>query len=396
LSTSTVSTSEPKQRNGRRRRWMIGAACVFLVILLIYFLYWLVWGQFEVYTNDAYVTGNMVQVMPQVPGTVVALYTDETKFVKQGQPLVGLDTTDAAVTLAQAKANLAQTVRQVREDYSNATEAFHTLTLRRADLMQATADFARRKDLVQAHVISPEELEHFQVAFIESRAQYQVAVSQWQAALALVNHTHLYTHPLVQQAKVALLTAYLNNSRTMIVSPVAGFVANRAVQLGQYVNPDSNLPLMNVVPLNDVWVDANYKENQLSTLRIGQPVTLQADAYSGVTYHGHVVGLVPGTGAVFSLLPPQNATGNWIKILQRVPVRISLDPNELKSHPLVLGLSMSVTVDIHDTSGKRLATVEAPRILYQTRSYEDQLAGARQLIDSILHQNSPNMAFDSP
>ena len=231
----------------------------------------------------------------------------------------------------QAKATLGQTVRQVRQNFENAERAQATLILRNADLIKAQLDVKRRLGLVGKSAVSREEFQHYQTAEQAAEADYNFALHNLRSEQALVENSHLYTHPLVEHAKANFKTAYLNAQRTTIVAPTTGYIAKRSVQVGQHIMV--NTPMLAIVPLREIWVDANYKESQLSDLRINQPVTLYADAYSDVTYHGKVFGLSAGTGAAFSLLPPQNATGNWIKIVQRLPVRIWLDPEELKNIP---------------------------------------------------------------
>jgi membrane fusion protein (multidrug efflux system) len=327
--------------------------------------------------------------MPQVSGTVIEINAEDTQLVLEGQAIVKLDPTDFEVALQRAKANLGETVRQVRQYFENAAQAQATLIVRNADLMKAQLDLKRRIGLVGERAVSREELQHFQTSSAGAQAEYDYSLHYLRSVQALVDNTHLYTHPLVERAKANLKTAYLNLLRTTILAPVTGYVAKRAVQVGQQVTMNS--PMLAIVPLNDVWVDANYKESQLSSLRINQPVILYADANSGVTYHGKVMGLNAGTGAAFSLLPPQNATGNWIKIVQRLPVRINLDPNELKKNPLQLGLSMRVTVNIHDVTGDRLGTSSSRKPIYSTDIYSNQLTLADNLIQTVLEESAPDM-----
>lgn len=390
-STSSASSkpgAKPQMHKVRNEVLLILTA-VFLFIGLVWFLYWVIWGRFEEYTDDAYVNGNMVQLMPQVPGTVVAINTDDTHLVYQGQTLIQLDRADMEIAMQRAAATLAETVREVRQYFENAQRAQQTLILRNADLMQAQHDFKRRVGLVGERAISREEMQHYQTAVDTTEAQYKTALYNLRSALALVENAHLYNHPQVERAKAALKQAYLNLERTTIVAPVTGYVAKRSVQVGQQV--DMKTPMLAIVPLDQIWVDANYKESQLGNLRVGQSVTLYADAYSDVTFHGKVVGLNAGTGAVFSLLPPQNATGNWIKIVQRLPVRIGLDLREIKETPLQLGLSMHVTTNTHHREGSRLASAVSKTPVYVTTVYADELAHAKQLIDNILQDNSPDM-----
>lgn len=362
---------------------------IILLVGLLWFFYWLIWGRFEIYTDDAYVNGNMIQLMSQIPGTVTEINVDDTQLVKEGQVLIKFDPADTEIALQQAQASLADTIRQTRQLFENAQRAQSTLILRKADLLKAELDLKRRTGLVGHSAVSREEYQHYLTAKKIAQAQYDVALHNLQAAKVLVANTHLYTHPLVERAKANFKTAYLNAKRTVIMAPVTGYVAKRNAQVGQHVAV--NTPMLAIIPLGETWVDANYKESQLSQLRIGQPVTLYADAYSGVTYHGKVFGLGAGTGAAFSLLPPQNATGNWIKIVQRLPVRIGLNPEELNKNPLQLGLSMRVTVDIHDTNGHKLAQTMETKTLYKTNIYKEQIEKANQLITVTLKQNSPDM-----
>jgi membrane fusion protein (multidrug efflux system) len=373
----------------KRKIAMLTLGGIFLFIGLVWLIYWVFWGRFEEYTDDAYVNGNLVQLMPQVPGTVIEINTDDTQLVLQGQTIIRLDPTDMEIALQRSKADLAQTVRTVKQYFEKAEQAQATLILRNADLMKAQLDLKRRVGLVGERAISREEMQHYQSANDVAQAQYDYALHQLRSAQALVVNSHLYSHPQVELAKANLKKAYLNLQRTNISAPVTGYVAKRSVQVGQQVA--MNTPMLAIVPLNDVWVDANYKESQLSNIRINQPVVLYADANSDVTYHGKVVGLSAGTGAAFSLLPPQNATGNWIKIVQRLPVRVGLDPEELRKNPLQLGLSMRVTTNTYERGGHKLAPIASQRTFYSTDIYAKQLDLVDRLIDSILQENSADM-----
>jgi membrane fusion protein (multidrug efflux system) len=323
-------------------------------------------------TDNAYVAGNVVQITPQVGGTVIAILADDNDAVKAGQPLVKLDTADAQVALDQAEAQLAQTVREVRALYSGNQTLKAQVALREADLARAQADLAkaqddvsRRSPLVASGAVGKEEFQHANAQLIAAKsavaaAQSAVLAAKEQLATAQVmtEGTSVEQHPNVQRAVARVREAALALKRDELPAPIDGHVAKRSVQLGQRVQ--AGAPLMTVVDLDKLWVDANFKEGQLADLRIGQPAELVADVYgTKVAYHGKVMGLGAGTGAAFSLLPAQNATGNWIKIVQRVPVRIALDAAELAAHPLRVGLSMEVTVDTADRNGKTLA--DAPR-----------------------------------
>ena len=329
----------------RRWRWLGAVGAVLLTLGMVYGTYWAQVLRYHQSTDDAYVGGNVVQITPQISGTVVAIGADDTQFVKAGQPLVRLDPADARVALDQAEAQLARTVRDVRNLYATSSQLAATVQMRQTELNAVQSDLARRQRLGASGAVSGEELQHAADAVKTAQAELLAAQQQLAANRARVDGTTLKDHPQVRDAAAAVRNAYLTLERTELAAPVAGFVARRNVQLGQRVSPGA--PLMAVVPLDQVWVDANFKEPQLAHMRIGQRVRLSADLYGGhVLYHGTIAGLGAGTGAAFSLLPAQNATGNWIKIIQRVPVRIALDPREIAVHPLQIGLSMKADVDV--------------------------------------------------
>jgi membrane fusion protein (multidrug efflux system) len=337
----------------RRWRWLGVVLGVVLTAGAVYGLYWAQVLRYHQSTDDAYVSGNVVQITPQISGTVVAIGADDTQFVKAGQPLVKLDQADARVALDEAEAELARTVRDVRTLYATTSQLQAAMERRQTDLTAAQSDLARRQRLGASGAVSGEELQHASDAVKAAEAAAREAQQQLAANRARVDGTTIQDHPQVRDAAAAVRNAYLTLSRTELPAPVAGFVARRNVQLGQRVSPGA--PLMAVVPLDQVWVDANFKEPQLDRMRVGQPVTLSADLYgSHVVYHGTVAGFGAGTGAAFSLLPAQNATGNWIKIVQRVPVRVALDAHELAVHPLQIGLSMKAEVDVRNGDGARL------------------------------------------
>lgn len=388
-SQDETSNQETDQRRIHTRNLAIVIlTALFLFLLVVWFLYWFYWGRYEVYTDDAYVNGNMVQLMSQIQGTVTEINKDDTQLVYAGQKLIQFDATDMRIAVQQAEAELASSVRQVRKLFEDAERAEANLALHKADLIKAKLDVNRRHYLVGDSAVSREEYQHYLTAAEVAESEYNVALHNVISAKALIANTSIYTHPLVERAKANLKMAYLNLQRTVIVAPVTGFIAKRNVQVGQRVLV--NTPMMAIVPLNGTWVDANYKESQLRYLRIGQAVILQADAYPDVTYHGKVFGLNAGTGAAFSLLPPQNATGNWIKIVQRLPVRIWLNPDELRKHPLQLGLSMHVTTSVRND--QKLEAIASQQPMYVTNVYTDQLGQIDHLIQTILQNNSPDMS----
>jgi membrane fusion protein, multidrug efflux system len=371
----------------RRWRWLGAVGGVALTLAAAYGVYWGSVARYHQTTDDAYVGGNVVQITPQISGTVVAIGADDTQFVKAGQSLVRLDQADAHVALDQAEAQLARTVRDVRTLFATSSGLEAAVELRRTDLTAAQSDLARRQRLGSTGAVSAEELQHSVDAVKAAQASLLQAQQQLAANRAHVDGTTLADHPQVRDAAAAVRNAYLTLARTDLPAPVAGFVARRNVQLGQRVSPGT--PLMAVVPLEQVWVDANFKEPQLARMRVGQPALVRADLYgSQVVYHGHVAGFGAGTGAAFSLLPAQNATGNWIKIVQRVPVRIALDPRELAAHPLQIGLSMKVDVDVSDgEEGARLPQLARNAPVWSTDVFgsSDALAAAR--VQAIIAAN---------
>ncbi|ALJ70005.1 Multidrug export protein EmrA [Burkholderia pseudomallei] len=373
------------QNNGKRKRMMTLLVVVIAIAAIAYGLYYLLVARFHETTDDAYVNGNVVQITPQVTGTVIAVKADDTQTVKSGDPLVVLDPADSQVALQQAEANLAQTVRQVRGLYVNDDQYRAQVALRQSDLSKAQDDLRRRLAVAQTGAVSQEEISHARDAVKAAQASLDAAGQQLASNRALTANTTVADHPNVLAAAAKVRDAYLNNARNTLPAPVTGYVAKRSVQVGQRVSPGT--PLMSVVPLNAVWVDANFKEVQLKHMRIGQPVELTADIYgSSVKYHGKVIGFSAGTGAALSLLPAQNATGNWIKVVQRLPVRVELDPKELKEHPLRIGLSMQVDVDIKDESGNQLGNVQ--NTVYETDVFAKYGDEADAEIARIIAQNA--------
>ena len=344
---------------GRRRRGVLVVLfLVFATLAIGWALWWHLTGRWHESTDNAYVAGHVVQVTPQQAGTVVAIGADDTDRVQAGQVLVKLDATDARVALAQAEAHLAQAVREVRTFYAR-NAALEALQAQRAsELAKAEEDLARRSPLAATGAVSKEDVEHARNAVETARAALAASREDLVTNRVRTDGTSIAKHPGVAAAAGRVREAFLALQRTEIVAPVAGYVARRTVQVGQRVA--SGALLMAVVPLDSVWIDANFKEVQLRDMRIGQPVRLTADLYGNrAEYRGRVAGLAAGTGGAFALLPPQNATGNWIKVVQRLPVRIALEPGQLAAHPLLVGLSMHVDVEIRDTGGAQLAA--APR-----------------------------------
>ena len=360
------------KKNGKRKRALLILATVVLVALVAWLLWYLLVGRWHQDTDDAYVQGNMVSITAQTAGTVVSIGADDGMKVVAGQVLVQLDPNDAKVAFEQAKADLAGTVRQVRGLYSAVDAGQADLQARQVAIGKARADVARREGLVASGAVSAEELAHARNELAAAEAALAASRGQLSRNRALVDATTVTDQPQVQAAAAQLRAAYLNLQRT--------------VQLGQRVQP--GMPLMTVIPLEQVWVEANFKETQLAKMRLGQPVQLTSDVYGGdIGYTGKLVSLGLGTGSAFSLLPAQNASGNWIKIVQRVPVRIELDPRQLAAHPLRLGMSMSVDVTIRDQDGDVLPAALPAKPVLSTQAYARQLSDADALIRGIVQDN---------
>jgi len=382
---ATESSSAPSTNGGRARiMWIL--AGVFAVIGIAWWIYWLLVLSVREITDDAYVGGDKVIISAQVPGTVMSISADNTQLVKAGQVLVQLDPADAASQLDRAAAALAQAVREVHQQSATADQYGALIDARRRELERASADLAKREPLLAQQAIAPEEVRHARDAVELARAALEQARRQSQAARAAVEGVDVPDNPTVLQARAAYVDSWINAHRNSIVSPVTGYVAERSVQLGQRVAPGQSL--MTVVPLNALWVDANFKEGQLRHLRIGQPAIVDSDLYGGgVEFHGRVVGMAAGTGAAFSLLPAQNASGNWIKVVQRVPVRIEIDPRDLAKYPLRVGLSTTVKVDTHDRSGSVLPATVSSRPIADTDVYTRDREQATAAADAIIARN---------
>ena len=381
-----ADTGSSKQK--RKRNRMLGLVLAgFVIAGIAYGIYWLLVARYQEFTEDAYVNGNVIQVTPQQAGTVVAISADNTDRVSEGRVLVQLDPADAAIALEQAEANLGKAVRQVRSLFAASAQLQANVDFRTAELNRAQQDLERREELGASGAIAGEEIAHARDQQLGARATLVAAQRQAAANLALVDQTTIASHPDVRQAAAKVRDAMIALERTRIPAPIAGQVTKRMVQLGQRVTP--GMPLMAIVPLDQLWVDANFKEAQLEHVRAGQRVKLSADLYGGgVEYDGRIIGLDAGTGSAFSLLPAQNASGNWIKVVQRLPVRIALDREQLAKHPLRIGLSMAVTVylDKSDTPVASEPAQTAPA--YRTSAFAENGAKADQAVARVIAANS--------
>ncbi|HZQ40786.1 MAG TPA: HlyD family efflux transporter periplasmic adaptor subunit [Rhizomicrobium sp.] len=378
--------TDTAQSPGRQRRfWFIILGAVVLIGAIAYGLYWLLYLRYFESTDDAYVAGNVVTITSKENATVLALHADNTQTVKQGQLLVEMDPAVATVNLQAAEANLARVVRTVRAQFSRTDASDAQLNQARVNLAQAQGDYERRQKAFSTESVSAEELAHARDAVAAAQAAVRTAEGSLHQSRATIEGADVAHNPDVLAAEAQLRAAAIVYGHMRIIAPLDGVIAQRTVQAGQQVA--AGTPLMAVVPLSSVWIDANFKEVQLARMRVGQPVTVKADIYGGgVTYHGHIEGLGAGSGSAFALLPPQNASGNWIKIVQRVPVRVALDPDELRDHPLRVGLSVTVDADVHDQSGALITTKVGPGTT-RANTGEDSGPVADALIARILKEN---------
>ncbi len=389
--SANAESQTPQQpvnnKKGKRTRILLILALLFIVIAVAYGIYWFLVLRHHEETDDAYVAGNQVQIMAQVSGSVTKVWADNTDFVKKGDVLVTLDPTDAQQAFEKAQTELASSVRQTRQLMINSKQYQANIEVQKTALAQAQSDLNRRVPLGTANLIGREELQHARDAVASAQAQLDVAVQQYNANQAMILGTRLEDQPAVKQAATEVRNAWLALQRTKIVSPMTGYVSRRAVQPGAQISPST--ALMAVVPASGLWVDANFKETQLAHMRIGQSATVVSDIYGDeVTYTGKVVGLDMGTGSAFSLLPAQNATGNWIKVVQRLPVRIELDANQLAQHPLRIGLSTLVTVDTSNSDGQVLASQARTTPAYESNAREIGLEPVNTLINDIVQANA--------
>jgi membrane fusion protein (multidrug efflux system) len=384
MTTQTSSPVDPAQPKASYRPQLL--LILGIVLLMATLGIWYLLGLGTESTDDAYVDGNIVQVTSQVSGTVTVISGDNTDHVDAHSPLVTLNAVDAEIQFERAKSNLARAVRQARTQYYQVQQLEAEVSQRQNDLNKAQDDVRRRSQLAASGAVSREEISHAEEVLKNALAGLDGTRHALAVRLAMVDNTTLRTHPDVLVAAANLRDACIALHRSQIYSPVTGVITKRSVQVGQRINP--GVALMSVVPIDQVWVNANFKESQIQDLRIGQPVVLRADAYSRkVIFHGSIVGLDAGTGSAFSLMPAQNATGNWIKVTQRVPVRIALQPQEIADNPLRLGLSMRVSVDTNDTSGQVLNKKTPAQPAYSTNIFENELKDANDVVEQVISAN---------
>ncbi|KTD67636.1 multidrug efflux system [Legionella santicrucis] len=364
---------------------------ILFVLFLFLLLYWFIVWRNEVYTNDAYVQGNQVYIKSLHPGFVTGIYTDDSFLVKKGQLIVSLNETDSLIALEKAKKKLAQTVRDVCQAFHDVFILAADIDVKKAELLKAQQNLKHRYDVIDAKGVSLEDYQHAQDDLKASMASLKSTKNNYQKMLAFVQGTSIIEHPWVQEAAQEVRDAWVQLYRCKIYAPVDGLIAQRTIQVGMWISPKD--PLMSIIPLDQIWVNANYKETQLKKMRIGQKVKFTSDLYgSSVVFHGKIVGLPGGAGNAFSLLPPENLSGNWIKIVQRLPVRVALVQDELKEHPLRIGLSLEVTTDLADQDGPLVPTSTSDSPHYVTDIFQKEETGDKELIAEIIKNNlDPNL-----
>ncbi|AKH63064.1 MULTISPECIES: multidrug efflux MFS transporter periplasmic adaptor subunit EmrA [Photorhabdus] len=382
-----VQSPPLNEKKSKRKLALILTTLLFVFAGLGYFAYWFVALRYHQTTDDAYVVGNQVQVMAQITGSVTSIHADNTDFVQQGDVLLRLDSVDAEHAFERAKNILANSVRQTHQTIIDNEKLLANIELKQTALQQAQDDLKRREHLGLTGAIAKENLIHSRNSVQMAKSELNVAQQQYYANKALVIDTPLEQQPAIKLAASQLRDAWLTLQRTQIVAPVTGYVSRRSVQVGSQIK--SGAPLMVIVPADQLWVEANFKEVQLANVRIGQPVTLISDFYGNdVIYRGRIVGLDMGTGSAFSLLPAQNATGNWIKVVQRLPVRVELEAQQLIDHPLRIGLSMHATVDTRNQDGLVLSDTPRKGIVYETSSLSYNTGEIDRLINEIIQANN--------
>ena len=366
--------------------WWVGCAVFFLLCGIVWGAYWVFKGQYNESTDDSYVNGNMIMINPFEEGIIVSILADNAQMVEKGQPLLELDRHDFQIALDKAQAELGDAVRKTVQLFFRVEELEAKIEVAGARVSRAHLDYEHRAALVEEGGVSREDFEHSEIELVAATANLREIEKEWAEAEAQIINTTPFTHPHVEKSKAALRHAFLALHRCTVLAPTRGIITQRRAQVGQWVRKYE--PLMALVPPDQIWVDANFREVSLKHLRVGQPVELTSDMYgSDVKFHGRIIGLNPGTGSVFSILPPQNATGNWIKIIQRVPVKIALNSEEVKTYPLVLGLTLLTKVDTHDRSGFRLPKIQPKGEIYATDAFTNELAGVEQMIQQIFIQN---------
>lgn len=376
----------------QRRRRLIAVTTVILLACLAYFGRWWYLNRDWVTTDDAFVTGHLISVNAQTEGTVVDILAEDTQRVRQGQVLVRLDGVRARIDLQQAEAELAETLRNIATLNASIDTLQQRIVARRAALAQVRHDLHRYQQAAREGAVAEQQVQNARDRIRELQADIAAINAEKSGVEAQMLGASVERHPAVEKAKSRLRRAYLAYHRRNIVAPVSGFIAKRKVQVGDLVA--AGAPLMVVVPLDDLWIEANFLETQIADIRPGQTAEIRIDAYGDeFLYHGRVLGLTPGTGSSFALLPTDNSSGNFIHIAERVPVRIALDTGELRQKPLQPGLSTLTRVNISEAGEPMLESeVTTAGAAYRTDVFSDELQGVEQIIAKIVAANSVSVS----
>lgn len=368
----------------KRNNILIILTLVMLTVGVSSFFYYQLYGQYHETTDNAYIGQNVISITPQISGIVDAVNVTLTQKVKTGAILGHLNSDDYKLSFEKSKNNLIQTVRSVKKLYTQKKEAQTAVALAKINLKQTKEDLDRNAMLHKTKAITDNSYDKYKYAYKKATKNLQLAKQKEKALKDFIGENSIENNSQIKQAVIALKQRYLNLQRCTLIAPESGIVAQKNFSIGMHVTTQNTL--LALVTEGETWVDANFKEPQLKNIRIGQKVILYSDMYGEeVLYHGMVKGISAGTGSVFSLLPAQNATGNWIKIVQRVPVRITLDADEVKRHPLHIGNSMHVDIDTHQKDKKRLENITPSKS--QSQFYPQALQEAQKIADELIKKN---------
>ncbi len=382
--TNVAGDSSKKSRS----HILLWFTLILIILGLAWFAIWLLYFRFHESTDDAYSNGDLININAAISGSVISFFCDDTDLVIEGQLIVKLDETEYKILLEKELSALASIVLQVRQLYNAVGVSQANVESKKSALNKARFDFENRLRLHEIHPlsVSNEDYIHSKDDYLIAESELKLAEKQMQTAMDAAGNTTIIDHPLIRQQKANVREAYYKLWHCSLYAPATGYIAQRQVDVGQWVTPEKNL--LAIIPTDYVWVDANYKETQLTSMRIGQPATVWFDLYgSKAMFEGKVLGIASGTGSVFSLIPPQNATGNWIKIVQRLPVRISLDPEKIKEYPVRIGISAEVDVDITNQNLPRLAQIPSTKPVGITSVFDMDMQQIEKIIDEIIHKN---------
>ena len=379
--------THPKNIRARRKRYLSLVGLVILVSALAYVAYWWHYSRFQVVSHNAFITGNLIPVEADATGIVTQVLVEESQYVNKGDLLVSLDEHRAQTALGQRRGELGQVVREIGAVFSTRQQICQKLIASSARLARVRHDVVRFRQALPTGSVSEQVMQNAEDQVTALEAEMREADAELKSIEAKVGGTSKMLHPDVESAKYKFIAAYLEYSRQQIHAPVSGYVSMRKAQVGNRVQPGD--PLMTIVPLEHLWVEANLRETEIAQIRPGQPAEVSVDLYGEKQiYHGTVEGLIPGTGSVFALLPPDNAVGNFIHIVERIPVRIALRKDEVLKNPVRPGLSTVTSIEVTESDqpiDASLATVTAPE--YQTDIFADEISDAETQAQAIIMDN---------